>query len=144
MNAIQHLNRLADEAKAIKYPNVPTSRLVKSRYSDKSANDLTTAVIDFLNLSGCFASRLASTGTFRADLQKFIPSKQRSGLPDVMGVVNGRAIFVEIKIARDQLSDEQREAIADLTKAGAVVFVASNFQDFYEWYQREFCTVEFP
>lgn len=143
MTALQHLNRLADEVKAVKYANVPRHAIVKARYSDRSANDLTTAVVDFLSLSGHFATRLSSTGTFRADLQKFIPSKQRSGLPDVLAVVDARAVFIEIKFGSDRLSDDQRQAIADLTSAGAWTFVASDFQGFFDWYTREFCTAPF-
>ncbi|GAB3949969.1 hypothetical protein GCM10028805_27240 [Spirosoma harenae] len=136
--ALKHLNRLANEAKAKKYANVPQFALVKSRYSDKSANDLTTAIIDYLKYSGYFATRLASTGTFRADLQKFIPSKQRSGLPDIMGVINGLSVFIEVKFGKDRLSLEQQDAISELKKAGAFCVVVSNFQEFYDWFQEEF------
>ncbi|NDU95246.1 VRR-NUC domain-containing protein [Spirosoma terrae] len=134
---------MADQQKAIKYANVPRFALVKSRYTDKSANDLTTAVVDYLNLSGFFATRLASTGTFRADLQKYVPSRQRSGLPDVMAVVDGRSVFIEVKVGKDRLSEEQREAINDLENAGASVFVAGDFQGFYDWFQKEFQTAPF-
>ena len=134
---------MADEAKATKYAHVPRSALVKSCYSDKSANDLTTAIVVYLNLSGHFATRLASTGTFRADLQKFIPSKQRSGLPDVLAVVNGQALFVEVKYGRDRLSHDQRETIADLEKAGASVLTTHDFQDFFDWFQIQFLTAPF-
>ncbi|GAB3501045.1 hypothetical protein GCM10027341_27280 [Spirosoma knui] len=138
MTALQILNRLADQHKAAKYPNVPSHARVKSHYSDKSANELTTAIVDFINLSGGFATRLASTGTFRADLQMFVPSKQLCGLPDVMVIIQGHSAFVEVKFGRDRLSDDQREAIALLNKAGARCFIASDFQGFYDWLMAQF------
>lgn len=130
--ALQHLSQLADAAKAAKYPTVPYP--VKSKYSDKSANDLTRCIVDYLNLSGHFATRLSSTGTFRADIGKYIPSQQRVGLPDVFAVVEGHAVLIEIKIGADRLSDAQKRAITCLKRAGACVYVARDFQSFYDWF----------
>ena len=141
MTALQHLCQLADAHKAAKHPTVPYR--VRSKYSDKSANELTTAIVDYLNFSGHFATRLASTGTFRADLQKFVPSKQRPGLPDVMGVVDGRSVFVEVKYGRDTLSNYQQQAIIDLEHAGACVYIAHDFQGFYDWFTKWFLTPPF-
>ncbi len=140
-NALATLILLADEAKAIRYPNTPYR--VKCKYSDKDANSLTTAIVDYINLTGNFATRLQSTGTFRADLQKFVPSQQRSGLPDVMAVIDGQALYVEVKFGKDRLSDDQKEAIAALQKAGASVYIAQNFQSFFDWFAERFLTAPF-
>jgi hypothetical protein len=138
MTALQYLNALADAAKATKHPNVPAFGLVKSKYSDKDANGLTICVVDFLNLSGHFATRLASTGTYRADINQYIPSQQRSGLPDVMAVINGQAVFVEVKIGKDRLSAKQQGTIKELLRAGAWCFVTKTFEEFYSWYTAQF------
>lgn len=141
MNALQHLCQLADAAKVAKHPTFPYP--VRSKYSDKSANALTRCIVDYCNLSGHFATRLQSTGTYRADLQKFIPSTQRAGMPDVFAVVEGRAVFVEVKIGRDTLSDVQKETISDLKKAGASVYLAKTFAGFLDWFTAEFLTPPF-
>lgn len=141
MKALAQLNALADAAKAARYPNAPFR--VKSKYDDRSANNLTTAIVAFIELSGGFATRLSSTGVFREDLKRFVPSQQKSGLPDVMAIVDGQACFVEVKFGRDRLSDDQREAIAELEKAGAAVLVASDFQSFHDWFQVRFLTPPF-
>lgn len=81
--ALTHLCQLADQRKAEKHPTLPAHARVKASYTDKTANDLTRAVVDYLTLSGHFATRLQSTGTYRADLNRYVPSQQRKGLPDV-------------------------------------------------------------
>lgn len=132
MIALQHLNTLADRRKAEKHPTVPYR--VKSAYSDRDANGLTRCIVDYLSLSGHFVTRLQSTGTYRADLDKYIPSQQRAGLPDVFAVVGDRAVFVEVKTGAGRLSDVQKKAIADLVRAGASVYIAKDFQGFYDWF----------
>lgn len=130
--ALEHLNALADEDKARRYPNAP--HRVKANYSDKSANGLTHCIVDWFAFHTPFSTRLQSTGTYRADLQKFVPSQQRPGMPDVFAVVDGRAVFAEVKIGADRLSDVQKATISDLIKSGASVYVARDFQGFYDWY----------
>ena len=71
MNALQELNRLADQRKADKHPNVPKFALVKSRYSDKSANELTAAVVAYFTLKGGWATRIQTQGQYREDLGRW-------------------------------------------------------------------------
>ena len=132
--ALRQLEMLVVAAKAAKHPTLPPHARLKAKYSDKSANDLTRAVVDFLTYSGHFATRLQSVGTYREDLKKFVASQQRKGLPDVFAVVHGRAVFCEVKYGKDRLSDDQKEAIADLEKAGAWVYTAKDFQGFFDWF----------
>lgn len=141
--AVTLLCELADQRKATKHPTLPAHARVKAKYSDKTANGLTRAVVDYLTLSGHFATRLQSTGTYRADLNRYIPSQQRAGMPDVFAVVNGRAVHVEIKIGGDYLSNDQKHALADLQRAGAAVYVARSFQGFHDWFTAEFLTPPF-
>ncbi|GAA4416749.1 hypothetical protein GCM10023187_48490 [Nibrella viscosa] len=138
MTPLQHLCQLKQNHQKRRYPNVPDHARPKPKYSDKTANSLTVCVVDWLQLNGHFASRLSSTGTYRNDLQKFVASQQRSGLPDVLAVVAGAAVFVEIKAGKDRLSSVQKEVIDELKQAGARVYVASSFDAFYAWYQHEF------
>ena len=109
-----------------------------------TANDLTRQIVQFLKQQGAFATRLQSIGTYRADLQKFVPSQQRAGMPDVFAVFESRVVLIEIKTANDRLSDDQKQTIADLTKAGAWVFVAHDFDSFKEWFVRWFQTPPCP
>lgn len=104
----------------------------------ETANDLTRKIVAYFQDYGHFATRLQSTGTYRDDLKKFVPSQQRAGLPDVLAVVNAKAVFVEVKIGKDRLSEAQNSAIEDLENAGAVIYVAHTFEGFRKWFSTHF------
>lgn len=110
----------------------------------ESANALTKRIVEHIRNRGHFATRLQSTGTYREDLKKFVPSQQRVGLPDVMAVISSQATFIEIKVGRDRLSADQKSAIAELEKAGALVFVAQDFDSFLAWFTAEFSASPLP
>ncbi|WP_020607694.1 VRR-NUC domain-containing protein [Spirosoma spitsbergense] len=107
----------------------------------ETANELTRRIVKHVQDTGHFATRLQSTGTYREDLKKFVPSQQRAGLPDVFAIVDGQAVFVEVKAGKDRLSDTQRETIKTLLRAGAFVFVAHSFQEFDKWFTAQFLNV---
>ena len=110
-----------------------------------TANDLTRQIIRFIRQDpDAFATRLNSTGIYRADLKKYVPSQQVAGMPDIYACVNGRAVHIEVKVGKDSVSPDQAETIADLTKAGAWVFVAHDFDSFKEWFVRWFQTPPCP
>jgi hypothetical protein len=135
MNALDTLTALADRHKRERSPNFPTKYIPKSKYNDKDANGLTACIVDWFTLNGHWATRLQSTGTYRNDIKKFVASQQRTGIPDVMGVMNGgHSVFIEVKVGRDCLSADQKQTISDLQVVGASVFVARDFQSFYDWF----------
>lgn len=67
-DAIRELEDAVFDVKKQKHPNVPY--LTKHQYSDKTANDLTRAIIDFVRLRGGQAERINTTG--RAKRRKSI------------------------------------------------------------------------
>ena len=143
LTGLRQLEILADACKKALHPNFPEHARVKSKYSDRTANKLTRAIVDWFGYQRHFATRLSSSGTFRTDLGKYVPSQQRLGMPDIYAIVEGRAVHVEVKVAKDYLSDDQKETMAALKTSGAVVFVASTFQSFFDFYQAEFCQTPF-
>lgn len=106
----------------------------------ETANSLTRRIVAHIQDNGYFATRLQSTGMYREDLEKYVPSQQRAGMPDVFAVVEGRAVFVEVKAGKDRLSDGQKQTIAALKGAGAWVCVAQDFQGFVDWFTAQFPT----
>ncbi len=134
MKGLAHLTALDFEYRSANYPTVPPHAIPKSVFSDKSANELTRCIVRWFQINGHFSTRLQSVGTFRNDIKMFVKSQQRKGLPDVLACVDGRLVAVEIKYGKDVLSTDQKEAIAELKAAGALVFVAVDFQSFYDWY----------
>lgn len=142
MIALQILNDLADQRKAERSPNFPAKYIPRSRYNDRDANGLTRSVVDWFTLNGHFATRLQSTGTYRADIGKHVASQQRAGMSDVFAIVQGRAVHVEIKIGKDRLSDVQKETITALQSAGALCTIVQSFQQFYDWYMSGLATLD--
>lgn len=53
----------------------------------------------------------------------------RKGLPDVMVLHQGRALFLELKAEKGTLSESQRECHKALNYAGASVFVVRSIED---------------
>lgn len=53
----------------------------------------------------------------------------RPGVPDLMIVHDGRALFVELKARRGVLSDQQRDCITSLRGAGASVAICRSIDD---------------
>ena len=130
--AVKQLEALAMEAVKERYPGLPypAPRL----YRDDTANNLTKCICDFIRLLGGSAFRINSQGQYDPRLKKWRPSGQRKGLPDIQATMNGQAIYVEVKIGRDKLSEHQKQIRDELTASGALYFVARNFTEFLEWF----------
>jgi hypothetical protein len=136
MNPLQHLTELDYAAKRAAHPTMPYP--VKTKFSDKTANDLTRAIVRTFQLHGHFATRLQSTGQYRDDLSQWVASQQRAGMPDVSATVRGRSVYVEVKHGADRLSAQQRDTIAALEQSEAMVYVARDFAGFWQWFQASF------
>jgi hypothetical protein len=137
---LKWLSEKAMESKRRLYPSVPDHCRPVIKYTDTNTNGLTKAVIDTFILSGMFASRIDSKGTYSQALKRFIPSNQKRGLPDVFAQAAGLPpLWIEIKCAatKDRLKPHQVEVIEQLRKSGAIVFIATEYQSFYEWFNNE-------
>lgn len=69
----------------------------------------------------------ASTGAMRTDDGRFLRFGQ-VGQSDIMGVVRGRAVFVEVKSSTGKLRESQEEFKRHVEAAGAVYLVAREFE----------------
>jgi hypothetical protein len=137
---LKELERLAMVEQRKKYPTVPEHCRPKAKFTDQNTNGLTMAVITTFQLHGFFATRIDSKGTYNQALKRFIPSNQKKGLPDVFAQGQGFApIWVEVKCkaTRDRLKPHQKEVIDSLRNSGAIVFIAEDYQSFYEWFKSE-------
>lgn len=134
-SALRILEALVDNENRKKYPSIPQHARKRAKFNDQSTNALTTAILEAFKVHGVFATRLDSKGTYSAALGRFIPSRQRKGLPDVSAILGGRSIYVEVKCAatRDRIRPEQETTIADLRRSGADVYIAEDFEGFWGW-----------
>jgi hypothetical protein len=113
-----------------------------TKYSDKTANQLTTAIVDFIRLTGGYADRINNTGIMRNG--KWTRSGTRKGIADIMAgkpiQVGDRTISatvaIEVKIGKDRQSEDQKKIQAEVEKSGGFYIIARNwYQFYYEWSQ---------
>lgn len=159
MTGLEELRDMERSYKILKYPSFAAtgreSYLALTKWSDKTANNLTQAVIAFLKFKGHQAERISNTGS-RMDNTKvvttvtgfrqlvgsaqWIPGTGTKGTADISATIKpdhltyGVSVKIEVKIGRDRQSDDQKKYESVITSAGGVYLIATNFQSFYEWY----------
>ena len=129
--ALKYLQELRFAKTKAEHPNFPYP--VKKKYSDTTANALTAAVVDFINLSGGIATRISSEGRYLPSKGIRIPSNTKKGVADVHAVYKGLHLSIEIKIGKDKQSPAQVEMQNRVEAAGGHYYIAKDFQSFYDW-----------
>jgi len=129
-----------NEAKAIRLKAIPEHARPKTKFSDKSANGLTKAIIQWLTLNSCYAVRVSSAGRYLPGAKKFIPSTTKKGTADIHATLNiggsaGRHASIEVKIGKDKMSEAQERTKQEVERAGGLYFIAKDFDSFLEWYK---------
>lgn len=128
------LMNMKQEHGRTKYPSVPDYARPKPKYSTTDANGLTKAIIDFIDLSGGWATRISVEGRYIESLGKRIPSSVKKGTADIHAVYKGKHLSIEVKIGKDRQSDEQKAVEKSITSAGGHYFIAKTFEDFHKWF----------
>jgi hypothetical protein len=147
--SLKDLAALEYQARYQDKPDYPEYARTKKSYSDRTANGLTRAIIDWIRLNGGHAERVnvqgrpidrtqVTTNTLgqrqRIGSIEWIPGGGTRGSADIHGIINGKAVYIEVKIGRDKLSQAQKQYRDNVTQAGAVYFVARDFEGFTEFY----------
>lgn len=69
-----------------------------------------------------------NSGTFQVD-NRWIRANTARGMSDIAGQLkNGVALYIEVKAARGVVMEHQQQFLDDMTKAGALAFVARDVQ----------------
>jgi hypothetical protein len=123
--------------------------VVKTKYSDKTANGLTKAIISWINLNGYQAERISTTGRYvdnskivtdvlgnrkKIGSGKYIKGTGTNGSADISATIKGKSIKIEVKIGKDKQSEAQIKYQQMIEKAGGIYFIAKNFDEFYNFY----------
>ena len=142
---IKDLEALAFERKKQKYPSFPVNYLTREKYSDKTANGLTRAIIDLLRLHGFQAERISSQGRYLDRKKrvtdclgntriigtgKWIPGSGQKGTADISATINGKSVKIEVKIGRDRQSDAQMKYQEEVESSGGIYIIARTFEEF--------------
>jgi hypothetical protein len=143
MTPKQQLQELYQRANRQKYPNFPDHLRPVKPIKTTTANGLTKAIVDFLNLSGHFATRINNTGTWvrekaHKDGGYFRPSTQVKGIADISANINrnGTAlpVWIEVKVGRDRQSDAQRAFQERIERSGGTYWIVKDFDQFFSLY----------
>jgi ribosomal 50S subunit-recycling heat shock protein len=139
MTPKQQLQQLYHEANQRKYPSFPDNLRPSKAIKTTTANGLTRAIVDFLNLSGHFATRINNTGTWVKEKAHvnggyYRPSTQVKGIADINATINGRTLAIEIKVGKDRQSEAQRAYQDRIERSGGTYWIVKDFDQFYELY----------
>jgi hypothetical protein len=126
------LNKAMEYSKT-KYPSMPDYARPKPSYKTTDANGLTKAIVEWIDLSGGWATRISTEGRYIESLGKRIPSSVKKGTSDIHAVWKGMHLSIEVKIGADRQSPEQKAIEADIKAAGGHYFIAKDFDTFYNW-----------
>jgi hypothetical protein len=109
-------------------------------YSDKTANGLTTCIVDWICYKGGDAQRINTQGQMRkvGGQMKWTKSGSRKGAADIHAIIRGRAVSIEVKIGKDKMSDQQENERRRIEAAGGLYYVAKDMQSFTAWYTEMF------
>jgi hypothetical protein len=114
-----------------KYENIPAYAIPKPKFSDKDANALTNAVLfDLVNVRHGACYRINNVGVYDSKRGVYRKGGTRKGIPDIVGVIDGRFFGIEIKFGRDRQSADQRIIELEITAAGGVYFIATSYSDY--------------
>jgi len=149
--ALINLEKLSFDAKIERYPSNPYP--VGDKFEDRTANGPTKAIIAFLRINGNQAERVSNTGRPIDKTTTFIDVTGRShtigsltwikgsgvrGTADIHCCIKGRAVYVEVKIGKDKMSQEQKNYQKQVVSAFGIYYIARDFETFVAWFNLKF------
>ena len=127
---------------------MPPEYIVRTKFTDKTANGLTKAIVKWINLNGYQAERISTSGRWvdnskvvtdvlgnrkKIGSGKYIKGSGTKGSADISATIKGRSIKIEVKM-KDKQSEAQIEYQKAIERAGGIYFIAKDFDSFYEFY----------
>jgi Holliday junction resolvase len=128
---------------------MPPEYIVRTKFTDKTANGLTKAIVKWINLNGYQAERISTSGRWvdnskvvtdvlgnqkKIGSGKYIKGSGTKGSADISATIKGKSIKIEVKINKDRQSEAQVEYQKAIERAGGIYFIAKDFNSFYEFY----------
>ena len=152
MKALDKLKKLAFKQLELRHPNFPKYAIPKPKYSDRSSNELTKCVIDWIELNGYQAERINSMGR-QIDKRKTVTDvlgnkrtvgsvtwtkgSGQVGTSDISATIRGRSIKIEVKCKATGDNYQSKGQMAyqkKIEQAGGLYIIVRTFEDFYNWY----------
>ena len=155
MTRLQYLRELRIQALKESSPDLPYPDSFVRPYTDKTANALTKAIIDWVKFAmNGQAERISVTGRaidktkivtdclghqVRIGSVQWIPPSMTKGSADVSATIRGRSVKIEVKIGHDRQSDAQRKYQQEVERSGGIYLIARNFDQFVSDLNAKLC-----
>ena len=148
MTPLQQLTELDWQIRC-KESRMPPEYIVRTKFTDNTANSLTKSIIRFIQLNGYQAERISTSGRWvdnskvvtdvlgnqkKIGSGKYIKGSGTKGSADISATIKGKSIKIEVKIGKDRQSESQIEYQKAIERAGGIYFIAKDFTSFYEFY----------
>ena len=140
---LKQLAEMHHARKLAKHSEVPAQYVPKTKFSDKSANDLTKSIIAYMDAIGGHANRLQSQGQYVPDKVETVNGRRvvavkggfrkgttKAGTADVMVAYRGIVVMVEVKYGKDRQSEKQKGYQLEVEGAGVPYLIAKTFEQF--------------
>lgn len=96
-----------------------------------TANRLTQQVLRVINMQpGCFAFRVNNTGIYDPTKEIFRKAHTQKGISDIIAVVRGLSVFIEVKVGKDRMSEDQIRFKYETERAGGIYFECREIDPF--------------
>jgi hypothetical protein len=127
--------------------SMPPDYVPKDKFTDKTANGLTKAIVTYINLIGGQAERISSMGRVIdgrkvvtnvlgqqgiIGSQTYIKGTSTNGTADISAIYKGKSLKIEVKILKDKQSDAQKIYEQNVIKAGGFYILAKDWNGFIE------------
>ena len=110
-------------------------KLLKCTQCMTETNAITNNITKYLEYRGHFASRIQSQGQYIAKLGRWVKSKVRRGIGDIIACIDGKFVMIEIKYGTDRQSIYQKDVEKDVKKAGGDYWIIKTFGEFIAKYE---------
>lgn len=96
-------------------------------------------ILTYLNvMPNMFAWKNKTMGVYDPVIKAYRKSNNKhvyKGVPDIIGVCNGKFIAIEVKTEKGVVSKDQKKFIERLSNHGARVLVARSLSDVRKWFK---------
>jgi hypothetical protein len=122
-----------------KHPLIPEFAIPKTKNKSKSpTNQLTRDIISHVQSMGGVAFRINSTGTYSEKLGKYIKSGATPCISDIIALLDGISLFIEVKYGKDKLSDCQIAFKRKVEDHGGTYWEVKTFDQFLSLWNEAF------
>lgn len=102
----------------------------------ETANRITANIIRVINMQpGCAAYRINNVGVWDAEKKLYRAGNTQKGIADISAIIRGRALWVEVKAGRDNMSRDQMIFRQEVERAGGLYFEARSTDEFLNFFK---------